>query len=116
MSLLIPQLVLLIAFSLMCTTVQKTTQKSEKQSVSTWVMTDDNLTRRIEIHGKAEFNDEYTDIVRVSEGGSVRVEEKGGGLSRRYEVRSANNQLSRTYYVNGSARPIDDNAKNGSLS
>ncbi|HSE25101.1 MAG TPA: hypothetical protein VLB68_25800 [Pyrinomonadaceae bacterium] len=111
MSLLIPQLVLLIAFSLMCTTVQKTAQKSETQSVSTWVMTDDNQTRRIEIRGKAEFNDEYTDIVSVSEGGSVRVEEKSGGLSRRYEVRNANNQLSRTYYVSGSARPIDDNAK-----
>ena len=111
MSLLIPQLALLIAFSPVCTTVQKTTQKSETQNVSTWVMTDDNKTRRIEIRGKAEFNDEYTDVVGVSEGGSVRVEEKSGGLSQRYEVRNVNNQLSRTYYVNSSNRPIDDNAK-----
>jgi len=111
MSLLIPQLALLIAFSPMSTTVQKTTQKSETQSVSTWVMTDDNQTRRIEIRGKAEFNDEYTDVISVSEGGSVRVEEKIGGVSRRYEVRKANTQLLRAYYVNGSARPIDDNAK-----
>jgi len=112
MNLLIPQLAFLIAFSMMFTTVQKTTQKSETQSVSTWVTTDDGQTQRIEIRGKAQFNDEYTDIVSVSEGGSVRVEEKRNGQLRRYEVtRNANGQLSRTYYVNGSAQPIDDNAK-----
>ena len=53
-----------------------------------------------------------TPISSVFEGGSVLVEEKHHGQSRRYEVtRNANGQLSRSYYVNGSAQPIDDNAK-----
>ena len=87
-------------------------QKDETQSIMTWEHSDDGLKRRLEVRGKAEFNDDYTDIVDVSEGGVVRVEEVVNGQSRRYEVRrDVGGQLTRTFYVNGQARELDATAR-----
>ncbi|HZM99858.1 MAG TPA: hypothetical protein VFB70_10720, partial [Pyrinomonadaceae bacterium] len=50
---------------------QQSAQKSgdESQSTMRWEHSDDGLRRRLEIRGKAEFTDDYTDIKSVSEGG-----------------------------------------------
>lgn len=86
--------------------------RDEKQSTSTWIIQDDGEKRRLEIRGKAEFNDDYTDIISVSEGGWVIVEEVHQGQSRRYEVRrDGAGQITRAFYLNGTAQPLDDNAK-----
>jgi hypothetical protein len=75
-------------------------------------MSDDGLKRRVEINGKAEFNDDYTDILSVSEGGYFRIEEERDGHSRRYEVRhDVGGQLTRTYYIDGRARSIDESGR-----
>ena len=90
------------------------TQKSrdESQSTTTWIQQDNGEKRRLEIRGKAEFNDEYTDITSVSEGGWVIIEEVHDGQSRRYEVRgNGGGEITRSFYVNGTSRPLDDNAK-----
>ena len=87
--------------------------KDESRSTTTWSHSDDGLKMRVEIRGKAEFTEEYTDIRDVSAGGFVRIEEDRDGQSRRYEVRRyANGELQRTYYVNGNARPLDVEARN----
>jgi hypothetical protein len=87
--------------------------KDESRSTTTWSHSDDGLKTRVEIRGKAEFTEDYTDIRDVSEGGFVRIEEDRDGQSRRYEVRRyANGELQRTYYLNGNARPLDVEAKN----
>ena len=87
--------------------------KDETRSTTTWEQSDDGLKMRVEIRGKAEFTEDYTDIRDVSEGGYVRIEEDRQGQSRRYEVRrSANGELRRTYYVNGDAHPLDQEARN----
>lgn len=86
--------------------------RDETQSVSRWINQDDDHKRSLEVRGKAEFNDDYTDIVNVSEGGFVIVEEQRGQQSHRYEVRrDMGGQLTRVYYVNGAAAPMDDAAK-----
>jgi hypothetical protein len=86
--------------------------KDETRSIMRWEQSDDGLKMRVEIQGKAEFNEDYTDIRDVSEGGYVRIEEDRHGQSRRYEVRrNANGQLLRTYYLNGEARPLDQEAR-----
>ena len=83
-------------------------KQGDAQTVMTWEHSDDGLRRRLEIRGKAEFNDEYTDIVMISEGGVVRIEETRNGQSRRYEVRrDTGGQLTRAYYVNGESRALD---------
>lgn len=87
-------------------------QKDESHTIMTWEHSDDGLKRRLEVRGKAEFNDDYTDIKDVSEGGVVRVEEVVNGQSRRYEVRrDVGGQLTRAFYVNGQARELDATAR-----
>jgi uncharacterized protein YeeX (DUF496 family) len=89
-------------------------QKPETKTRSTmrWEQSDNGERIRVEFEGKAEFNDEYSDIRDVSEGGYVRIEEERAGQSRRYEVRkNLSGQLERTYYLNGAARPIDQETR-----
>jgi hypothetical protein len=84
--------------------------RDETKNVSRWEYsdTDIGLRRRIETRGTFEFNDDYTDVKNVSEGGWVVIEEHRDRQSFRYEVRhDANGQLSRLFYVNGAARPLD---------
>lgn len=86
--------------------------RDESQSQMTWEHSDDGLKRRLQVRGKAEFNDDYSDIVSVSEGGWVIVEEHTGSQSYRYEVRrDIGGNLTRAFFVNGSARPLDDTAR-----
>jgi hypothetical protein len=87
-------------------------QKNETQSTIRWEHSDDNLKRRFEARGKAEFTDDYTDIKSVSEGGWVIIEEHRDRQSFRYEVRrDIAGQLTRAFYVNGTARPLDETGK-----
>ena len=87
-------------------------KQDDTRTVITWEHSDDNLKRRLEIRGAAEFNDEYTDITDVSEGGVVRIEEVRDGQSRRYEVRrDVGGQLTRTFWVNGQQRALDTAAR-----
>jgi len=89
---------------------QKT--KEETHSYTRWEQSDDGLRRRIEMRGKAEFNDEYTDVINISQGGYIRFEEERDSQSRRYEVRrDVGGQLTRSYYLNGKAKTIDAEAK-----
>jgi hypothetical protein len=87
-------------------------QKDETRSIMTWEHSDDGHKRRLEIRGKAEFNDDYTDIKDISEGGVVRIEEVRDGQSRRYEVRrEVGGQLTRAFFMNGQARELDATAR-----
>jgi hypothetical protein len=87
-------------------------QKDESQTVMTWEHSDDGLKRRLEIRGKVEFNEEYTDVTDVSEGGVVRIEEVINGQSRRYEVRrDVGGQLTRVFYINGQVQNMDAAAR-----
>lgn len=88
---------------------QKRTE--ETRSTMRWEHSDDGLKFRVEIQGKAEFNENYTDIRDVSDGGFVRIEEDRNGQSRRYEVRRTGEQLRRLYYVNGETHSIDNEAR-----
>ena len=112
---LIRKIVLLLApiaavFMTSSTIAQK--PKDESRSIMTWEHSDDGHKRRLEIRGKAEFNDDYTDIKDVSEGGVVRIEEVRDGQSRRYEVRrDAGGQLTRAFFMNGQARELDATAR-----
>ena len=85
-----------------------TAQTTRTDSHSTWVWEDNGWKKSVDIRGRAEFTDDYTDIKSVSEGGSVRIEETVGGTTRRLDVmRDAGGQLQRTYYFNGQKRALD---------
>ena len=88
-------------------------QEKESRSAWTWTHTDDGWRREVKVTGRAEFNEDYTDVQSLSEGGTFRVEERrGGGESWRYEVRrGADGSLQRTYMVNGAAHAFDAAAR-----
>lgn len=87
-------------------------QTDKDESHHTWEWNEDGWKKRVEIRGRAEFTDDYTDIKSISEGGSVRIEEERDGTTQRMDIkRDANGQLQRTYYVNGQARSIDEKAR-----
>ena len=88
--------------------------RDETQNVVRWEHTDTEigLRRRLEARGKPEFTDDYTDVKDISQGGWVIIEEHRGSQSYRYEVRrDVAGQLTRTFYVNGVAQPLDATAK-----
>ncbi len=98
---------LLFSMPLIGIHAQKT--RDEKLSTIRWEHTDDKLKRRFETRGKPEFNDDYTDIRSVPEGGWVIIEEYRDSQSLRYEVRrDAAGQITRTLYVNGAVQPLDE--------
>lgn len=95
---------------LTATRVAAQTDKSDTRSI--WQWDDNGWKRRVEIRGKAEFTDDYTDIKSISADGSVRIEETRDSTTRRLDITpDASGQLRRSYYVNGQARPLDDNAR-----
>ncbi len=101
-------ILLLLSSSVSALQAQK--RADENISITRWEHTDDGLKRRLEIRGKAEFTDDYTDIKTVSEGGWVIIEEHRDNQSFRYEVRrDPAGQLTRSFFVNGKARPLDEN-------
>ncbi len=87
-------------------------KQDDTRSVMTWEHSEDGLKRRLEVRGTVEFNDEYTEVKDVSEGGVVRIEEVTNGQSRRYEVRrDVGGQLLRAFYLNGQQRAMDEAAR-----
>ena len=100
---------LLVTLLIMPSHTAAQTPVAEKRSRTTWEWNDDGWRRRVEVQGKAEFAEDYSDISSVTEGSVVRIEEDQHGQSRRLEVtRDATGQLSRRYFVNGEARVLDD--------
>jgi hypothetical protein len=86
--------------------------RDETENTTRWVQQDGDQKRLIEIRGKAEFNDDYTDIQSVTEGGWVIVEERTDRQWFRYEVRrDPAGQITRAFYANGTARPLDESAR-----
>jgi hypothetical protein len=102
----------LFLLALATVTTYAQTGKEKTEGTTRWQWSDDGLKLRLEIRGKAEFTEDYTDIKDVAEGGSVRIEEDRNGQSRRFEIRrDVAGQLQRIYYVNGEARPLDESAR-----
>src|ERR1041384_2921181 len=55
--------------------------RDENISITRWEHSDNGLKRRLEVRGKAEFTDDYTDVKDVSAGGWVIIEEHRDGQS-----------------------------------
>jgi len=106
-----------VAFLILCTAcmagsarAQSTTD--ELKNTSRWQQTDDDLKRMVEIKGRVEFTDDYTEVRDVTPGGYIKIEEEREGTSRRYEVRhQPRGSLTRSYFVNGQAQTIDKVAR-----
>jgi hypothetical protein len=59
-----------------------------------------------------EFNDDYTDVERITGDGYFRLSEERGGVVRRLEITpGADGRLKREYRERGEVRPFDDAAR-----
>ena len=106
-----------VAFLVLCSACMVSSARAqsttdELKNTSRWQQTDDDLKRMLEIKGRVEFTDDYTEVRDVTPGGYVKIEEEREGTSRRYEVRhQPQGSLTRSYLVNGQAQTIDKVAR-----
>ncbi|HSB12049.1 MAG TPA: hypothetical protein VLM38_21360 [Blastocatellia bacterium] len=77
----------------------------------TWRHVDDDARLEVSIRGHVEFAEDYSDITSISEGGSIRVTDEKGGVTRKFEARSTSSGIQRTYWLNGASRQFDQEAK-----
>ncbi|HEX8179245.1 MAG TPA: hypothetical protein VF525_06845 [Pyrinomonadaceae bacterium] len=88
------------------------TAQEKSRSAWTWQNSDDAWRREVRVEGHAEFNEDYTDVQSLAADSMVKIEERRGGETRRYEVRrGADDALRRTYWLNGAQRPLDAEAQ-----
>ncbi len=92
--------------------IQAQTVETDAKHTTRWEWSDDGWRRRVEIQGKAEFTEDYSDVSGLSEGGLLRLEEDHNGQSYRLEVRrDQSGQLIRKYFVNGESRSLDEHGR-----
>jgi len=61
--------------------------------------------------GEVKFNADFTDIISVSNGGTLDITDVDGNTTRRLRMRPDGRGMSRTYSVNGREQPWDDSAQ-----
>src|SRR5262245_39724487 len=59
---------------------------SQRGSVWVWNRDENGDSLEMTVRGEVEFNDDYTEVKRVADGGSLEVREGRGGLRRRLEI------------------------------
>lgn len=90
----------------------RTVNEDKHDSTWTWQWRENNVSLELKVRGRVEFNDDYTDVISISPGGSLRIKDERGGRTRRVEITpSGDGSLTRTYSVNGEARPYDREAQ-----
>ena len=63
------------------------------------------------MEGRAQFNDDFTDLVGLSPGGSFRLDVADDGERRQLEITPGSGGLERTWKVNGREQPFDTAAR-----
>ena len=77
-----------------------------------WTWEENKLKTRFTVKGELEFNEDYTDLTRISPGGSLVIAEANGKTSRRLEIKpEPDGSLSRKYEVNKQGQPWAGEAK-----
>src|SRR6266542_2152198 len=85
---------------------------SQRGSVWVWNRDENGDSLEMTVRGEVEFNDDYTEVKRVADGGSLEVRESRGGSRRRLEIEAGpGGGVSFSYIVNCQNRPYDADAK-----
>jgi hypothetical protein len=85
---------------------------SQRDNVWVWNRSENGNSLEMTVRGEVEFNDDYTEVRRVTDGGSLEIRETRGGVRRRLEIEAGpGGGLSVSYFVNGQSRPYDAEAK-----
>jgi hypothetical protein len=105
-------LTVLICASFSAVRAQHEKTISERNEEWTWQWRDNGISLEMKLRGKVEFNDDYTDVVSISPGGSLRIKDERGGKTRRIEITpSGDGGLTRVYSFDGETRPYAGEAQ-----
>jgi hypothetical protein len=85
---------------------------SQRGSVWMWKRDENGNSLEMTVRGEVEFNDDYTEVKRITDGGSLEIRETRGSARRRLEIEAGpGGGLSVSYFVNGKSQPYDADAK-----
>lgn len=85
---------------------------SQRGNVWVWNRDENGHSLEMTVRGDVEFNDDYTEVKRIADGGSLEIRETRGGVRRRLEIEAGpGGGLSVSYFVNGQSRAYDADAK-----
>ena len=73
-------------------------------------VSDDKHGYKVNINGKATFNDTEDDVATLSDGGTASFSETRAGRTQRVEIASHGGKLERRYFVNDKEQPLDAEA------
>lgn len=65
----------------------------------------------LRMDGVVEFNRDFTDVARISSGGTFRLESRLNGVRRELRIEPSRSGLTRVYRVDGTERPFDSQAQ-----
>ena len=106
---------LILAILMIWATVVAGGQKTEthtSRSNWNWIQVDGDQKIEVKVEGKVEFNDDYSDVTRIPDTGSLKIFDSRG--PRRFHLlmlRGADGALNRDYSVDGRARPFDEEGR-----
>lgn len=84
----------------------------EENSNWNWHHVDKNIDLRVTIQGKVEFADDYSDVTAITPGnGQIRITDKQGGVTRKFEATAEPDGIKRVYSVNGQTREMDSEGR-----
>src|SRR5499426_2511905 len=85
---------------------------SQRDNVWVWNRDENGNSLELTVRGEVEFNDEYTEVKRIANGGSLEIRETRGGMRRRLEIEPGpGGGLNVSYSINGQSRSYDAEAK-----
>src|SRR5262245_49577064 len=85
---------------------------SQRGNVWVWNRDENGNSLELTVRGEVEFNDDYTEVKLIANGGSLEIRETRGGMRRRLEIEpGTGGSLNVSYSVNGQSRPYEAEAK-----
>lgn len=99
---------LLICAPLMIATSSQTQEKKTQRHNWNWVNSDDGKRIEVKVENKVEFNDDYSDVASVAEGGELFIYDSRGARKYRLIISGGSTgELKRDYSVDGQTRQFD---------
>src|SRR5262245_16682109 len=91
---------------------QNRTSITREDNVWVWNRVENGKSLEVKVRGEVEFNDDYTEVKRISSGGSLEIRDTRDGVRKRLEIEPGQGgELIVSYFIDGRNRPYDSEAK-----